>query len=34
MYYLYRPTGSNVDPVTKILDMVAETVLKNKEFEA
>ena len=34
MYYLYRPTGSNVDPVTNILDMVADTVLKNNEFEA
>jgi len=34
MYYLYRPSGSNVDPVTNILDMVAETVLNNKDFEA
>jgi len=34
MYYLYRPTGSNVDPVMNILDMVAETVLNNKDFEA
>jgi|GEM_PF-1959386 len=33
MYYLYRPTGSNVDPVTNILDMVAETVLNNRDFE-
>ena len=33
MYYLYRPTGPNVDPVTNILDMAAETVLNNKDFE-
>jgi hypothetical protein len=33
MYYLYKPSGVNVEPVRNIIDMAAETVLNNKDFE-
>ena len=33
MYYLYKPSGVSAEPVRNIIDMVAETVLNNKDFE-